>query len=88
MENQKKQVEKLLKKKKVTPSWCGKCLGDFDIRYIPVKEGSDLIIVYGVCDKCNVVTGLRILKKGEVFAVDYLGKDRRYKYKTSKTLNT
>ena len=86
METQKKQTEKLMMKKKVTPSWCGKCLKDFDLRYMPVAKkgaGKGYVMVYGICNKCEIVTMLRILKPKEMFAVDYMPKKERYKYKTT-----
>ena len=83
---QKKQADKLAKKKRVTPSWCGKCLGDLDLRYTPVSKkgaGKGYTIVYGICEKCQLVLVLHILKPKQMFAVDYIPKEDRYKYKTS-----
>ncbi len=53
MESLEEQAKKLLKKKNVSPSWCGKCLEEFDLRYTPVAKkgvGKGHTIVYGVCE--------------------------------------
>lgn len=80
----KKKIERLIKKDKVTPSWCGECLGDLDLRYTPVEE-TKLTIVYGTCEKCHLVICLKLLKDKEVFAIDYIPKEERNHYDTKST---